>query len=57
MAKRSDVITEFPKFIKAMRENTELRCPDFCRRLRIDDAGEWGSQYENWKRVCTELEI
>ena len=44
VATRDEVIKKFPEFIKDCRADPELRCPDFCRRLRIDDAGEWGSQ-------------
>ena len=57
VAKRSDVIKAFPAFIRKMRADTELRCPNFCKRIRIDDAGEWGSQYQEWKDMCTELGI
>jgi len=57
VAKRSDVIEAFPAFIKKMRADTELRCPNFCKRIRIDDAGEWGSQYQEWKDARTELGI
>ena len=57
LEKRSDAITEFRKFILKMRADPELRCPDFCKRLRIDDAGEWSSKYVEWIKVCDELGI
>jgi hypothetical protein len=52
LEKRSDAITEFRKFILKMRADPELRCPDFCRRLRIDDASEWSPKYVDWIKVC-----
>jgi hypothetical protein len=39
----------------AASADPELRCPDFCKRLRIDDAGEWSSKYVEWIKVCDEL--
>ena len=57
LARRSDAITEFVKFIKRMRSDPELRCPWFCRRIRIDNAGEWGADYGEWITACNELGI
>ena len=57
LAQRSDAITEFVKFIKRMRSDPELRCPWFCKRIRIDNAGEWGADYGEWITACNELGI
>ena len=38
---RSDVTLAVGKYIERVRSNPELNCPDFCRVIVLDDAGEW----------------
>lgn len=57
MARRSDATRLFKKFILKVRTDPELNCPDFCKRLRIDNAGEWSAVFDVFKQVCVELGI
>ena len=57
MAKRSDATRLFKEYIIKMRADPELKCPHFCTRIRIDNAGEWGASYDEWQQCCIDLGI
>ena len=54
---RSDALGEFVKFIRRMRSDPELNCPDYCQILLLDEAGEWSSVYGDFVQACRELGI
>ena len=57
MAKRSDATRLFKEYILKMRADPELKCPHFCTRIRIDNAGEWCAGYDEWQQCCIDLGI
>ena len=60
MALRSQAGTRLIQWVKSNRENIELNCPNFCRIIYLDPAGEWlvgkGGNVE-FMRLCKEAEI
>ena len=57
MAKRSDATRLFVEYVERMREDPEVNCPHFCTRLRLDNAGEWAADYNEFQQACINLGI
>ena len=45
------------KWIERIRGNPELNCPDFCRVIVLDDAGEWRKSNPAFMADMTRLNI
>eukprot|EP01047_Picozoa_sp_COSAG01_P009815 COSAG01_NODE_408_length_17382_cov_6.231431_8_plen_122_part_00 len=41
MALRSDIPLALSEHIQKIRADPELHCPNFCKKLVVDPAGEW----------------
>ena len=41
VALRSDIPLALSEHIRKMRADPELHCPNFCKKLVVDPAGEW----------------
>ena len=54
---RSDVTLGVGKYIESERSNPELNCPDFCRVIVLDDAGEWRKTNPAFMAEMTRLHI
>ena len=57
MAKRSDATRLFVEYVERMRADPEVNCPHFCTRLRLDNAGEWAADYNEFQQACINLGI
>ena len=53
----SDATRLFREYILKVHADPELKCPHFCTRIRIDNAGEWGAGYDEWQQCCIDLGI
>lgn len=54
---RSAVTLAVGKWIERIRGNPELNCPDFCRVIVLDDAGEWRKSNPAFMADMTRLNI
>ena len=45
------------KYIEQRRNNPELNCPDFCRVIVLDDAGEWRKSNTAFMADMTRLDV
>jgi hypothetical protein len=54
MALRSTATNDIIAWIDTMRTDPKMNCPDFCKLLMLDKAGEWLKESPFFLQQCTD---